>query len=103
MIRKLQGLSNREYGRHAGVSAPYVQKLVAGGKIPCLADGSLDPVACDAARARNTIVGRGQRRQRQGSPSGGRNSFLECIACGDSFGVIRSEERRGGEEGRSPW
>jgi hypothetical protein len=90
MAKKRRGLSRREYGRHAGISAAYVSALVADSKIPTLPDGSLDAVACDAARARNTDAGRYRRRQgaRQGSPTGYRNSFIECDACGDSYGLI---------------
>jgi hypothetical protein len=90
MAKRRQGLSRRQYGRHAGISAAYVSALVADSKIPTLQDGSLDPEACDAARLRNTDAGRYRRRQaaRQGSPTGYRNSSLQCDACGDSFGVI---------------
>ena len=86
MINRRQGLSRREYGRHAGISAAYVSKLVGDAKIPTLSDGSLDPVACDAARARNTIVGRGQRRLRRNAPES-IGSRPACDACGELYSV----------------
>ncbi|MGO9539828.1 MAG: hypothetical protein ACLPN2_04430 [Terriglobales bacterium] len=87
--KQRQGLSNRQYGKHAGVSAPYVQKLVNAGKIPVLPDGSLDPVACDAARARNTIMGRGQRRQGKDFEQA-LGGYAECIGCGEEYPLIAS-------------
>jgi hypothetical protein len=93
MLKKRQGLSRREYGRHAGISAAYVSALVADAKIPTLPDGSLDAASCDAARARNTVQGRGQRRlqrqaARQGYPTGARNSFPECMGCRERYSVL---------------
>jgi hypothetical protein len=90
MNKRRQGLSRREYGRHAGISAAYVSKMVGDGKISLLPDGSIDARAADAQRAQRTIVGRGQRRiqMRQGSPTGGRNSFPVCTGCGEGYGLI---------------
>ena len=90
MIKKKRGISLRSYSRLAGVSLAYVQKMLLRGKISSLPDGSLDLEACDRARARNTVQGRGQRRHaaRQGSPTGYRNSSLQCDARGDSYGLI---------------
>ena len=88
---KRQGLSIRQYAKHAGTSHVYISKLLAAGKIPCLPDGSLDPLACDEARARNTIVGRGQRRMgREVQSADLRNLHLECAACGESYSLIDS-------------
>ena len=86
MNKTRQGLSNRQYAKHAGVSAPYVQKMVAAGKIPCLPDGTLDPAACDLARSQNTVMGRGQRRIRRNArePISSRS---DCLACGDRYSV----------------
>ena len=86
MNKTRQGLSNREYAKHAGVSATYVQKMVAAGKIPCLPDGSLDPAACDLARSRNTVMGRGQRRIRRNAREL-ISSRSDCLACGDRYSV----------------
>ena len=66
MNKLRQGLSRRGYAVHAGISHVYVCKLIERGKIPVLGDGSLDPVACDNARASNTVQGRGQRRLQPG-------------------------------------
>jgi|ERR1017187_5890895 hypothetical protein len=86
MAKRRQGLSRREYGRHAGISAAYVSALVADSKIPTLADGSLDAVACDLARSQNTVMGRGQRRIRRNArePISSRS---DCLACGDRYSV----------------
>jgi hypothetical protein len=86
MISKRQGLSRRQYGRHAGITAAYVSKLVGDGKIPTLPDGSLDPAACDAARARHTRVGLGQRRMRRNVPES-IGSCSDCHACGELYSV----------------
>lgn len=93
MTKQRQGLSNRQYAKHAGVSAPYVQKLVNRGKIPVLEDGSLDAAACDLARSRNTISGRGQRRlqrRRRVTSQVPAGSYAECVGCGESFRVLDS-------------
>src|ERR1700693_1820540 len=50
------------YAKLAGIRPSYVQRLVAEGKLPTLPDGSLNPLACDEARRRTTVVGKGQRR-----------------------------------------
>ena len=84
MINRRQGLSRREYGRHAGISAAYVSKLVGDKKIPLLPDGSIDARVADAARARNTIVGRGQRRLRRNAPES-IGSCSDCHACGEVY------------------
>ena len=87
------GCSLREYARRARISLSYVQKLLARGKITALPDGSLDPAACDLARSRNTVLGRGQRRLRRAEHTGmpsGRNSFPECCGCGENFSRLDS-------------
>jgi hypothetical protein len=93
MNKRRQGMSRRQYGKHAGTSAAYVSKLIAKGKLPVLPDGSLNAAACDLARAANTNMYRGERRRqrqaaREGEPTGARNSFPDCLACGESYSVI---------------
>ena len=44
-------MNQSEYAIHRGVSAPYISRLVKLGKIPKQRDGSIDPVAADAALA----------------------------------------------------
>jgi hypothetical protein len=89
MNKRRQGLSRRGYAAHAGVSHVYVCKLIERRKIPVLADGSLDPVACDNARARNTVQGRGQRRlqRRQAARESecAASGHAECTGCGETF------------------
>jgi hypothetical protein len=43
------GLSHRAYARHRGVSHTAVQKALRSGRIAALPDGTIDPVAADAA------------------------------------------------------
>ena len=43
------GVSLRTYARHRGCSLFAVQKARASGRIPVLADGTIDPAAADAA------------------------------------------------------
>jgi hypothetical protein len=45
-----QGVSGREYATMIGKHHSWVSRMVRSGKLPALADGSLDPVACNAAR-----------------------------------------------------
>jgi hypothetical protein len=90
MAKKQQGISQREYAKLAGVRPSYVQRLVATGKLPVLPDGSLDSVACDAARAKFTRVGRGQRRWQRRHPESAERtiapqaekSIRMCNLCG---------------------
>jgi hypothetical protein len=44
-------MNQTEYAAHRGVSGAYISKLVKLGKIPKLADGSIDPDVADAALA----------------------------------------------------
>jgi hypothetical protein len=89
------GLSQRGYAKHAGVTGPYVAKLIKQGKLPTLADGSLDAVACDAARSRNTNVVKGILRKRR---QAARNrpapkqaqAWLRCVACGEQYRVAEA-------------
>jgi hypothetical protein len=82
--KKQRGLSQRKYAAHAGVALSYIQKLLNQGKLPVLADGSLDPAACDAARARNTVVGRGRRRLQGITLTA---SSAVCSGCGETFSI----------------
>jgi hypothetical protein len=87
-----QGVSQRQYAKQAGCSAAYIQKLISQGKLPVLQDGTLDPDACDAARAKFTRVGRGKRRweRRHGTrrtPLGLMFRRVTCSGCGESVRV----------------
>jgi hypothetical protein len=50
----MEGMSERQYAAHAGVSRGAVQKARAAGRLVLLADGSIDAAASDARRAAAT-------------------------------------------------
>jgi hypothetical protein len=54
MTVQRQGMSEREYAAHAGVSRGAVQKARASGRLVLHADGSIDATASDARRAQAT-------------------------------------------------
>jgi hypothetical protein len=85
MISRRRGLSRREYGRHAGISAAYVSKMVADRKIPILPDGSIDARAADASRAQRTRVGKGQRRL--GLQATTESPTACCAGCGATYNI----------------
>ncbi len=99
MNKRRLGVSQRAYARLAGVALSYVQKLIRAGKLPTLPDGTLDARACDAARARNTNMYRGERRRmRQAARAGAAEATLPiyhtCSGCHESFREI--DARAGG-------
>jgi hypothetical protein len=47
-----QGISIRSFARRIGLSHAYVHRLVRRGTLPTLANGKLDPAACERALAR---------------------------------------------------
>jgi hypothetical protein len=81
----------RRYAEHAGVAVSYVSKMAARGAIPVLPDGSIDPIAADEARQRNTIVGRGQRKDHRTrmQPS---TRLVPCKGCGEPYRPSESAE-----------
>jgi hypothetical protein len=54
MTTERHGMSERAYGRHAGLSRGAVQKARASGRLVLNADGSIDAAASDARRAQQT-------------------------------------------------
>ena len=60
----MQGMSEREYAAHAGVSRGAVQKAKASGRLVLLPDGSIDAAGSDARRAANTDPARGRAAER---------------------------------------
>jgi hypothetical protein len=90
MNKARSGISQRAYARHAGVSGPYVAKLIKQGKLPTLPDGSLDSVACDVARSRNTNVIEGILRKRRRAALNRlmpkqAQAWLRCAGCGEQY------------------
>ncbi len=86
-------MTQKEYAEHIDRSQQYVSKLITEGKIPTLRDGSIDPDAADAARARNTNLFRGEirhrrrkARQRAPQPQQLRTGAVPvCQGCGDHY------------------
>lgn len=79
------GMSQRAYAKRVGVHPSYIGKLVREHKIPANPDGSIDPATADAARERNTLQGRGQRKWQKRHPAPVKPvtaaMALECSAC----------------------
>ena len=50
----MQGMSERRYAAHAGLSRGAIQKAKTAGRLVLHADGSIDPTASDARRAATT-------------------------------------------------
>jgi hypothetical protein len=85
MATRQQGVSLRQYAKHAGCSLTYIQRLLAQGKIKALPDGTLDQRLCDAYRAQNTCVGKGQRRR--GLKDTTNASTASCSGCGEAYNI----------------
>jgi hypothetical protein len=93
---KTVGISQRAYAEQIGVHHSYVAKMIRRGAIPVLSDGSIDPEAADAARAKFTRVGRGQRRWKRrhpaqpvavavNPPTSGSKATPICQGCGARY------------------
>ncbi|MFO1156636.1 MAG: elements of external origin [Rhodospirillales bacterium] len=109
-----QGLSEREYARHAGLSRPAVAKARLLGKLVLFADGSIDAAASDRRRGDNTDPARqpevlaGQRPvpeaalasvnealKEQGLPTGGAaGGGVTFVHARTSNEVMKAHERR---------
>mgnify|MGYP001162884668 CR=1 FL=1 len=63
----MQGMSERQYAAHAGISRGAVQKARAAGRLVLLPDGSIDAAASDARRAAATDPAK--QRGRTGKPA----------------------------------
>lgn len=95
----MQGMSERQYAAHAGISRGAVQKARAAGRLVLFPDGSINVAASDARRAAMTDAAKQRVRARasgvkpvaaaatgavrdilreQGLPSGSRASFAEA-------------------------
>jgi hypothetical protein len=110
----LQGLSERQYAAHAGVSRGAIQKAKTAGRLVLFADGSIDAAASDARRAASTdpakqrdpvagrtkpvpdaavsAVGETLREQGLAAPSvGSGTTFLQAKTANE---VLKAQERR---------
>jgi hypothetical protein len=58
----MQGLSERQYAAHAGLSRGAVQKAKASGRLEMFPDGSIDAAASDARRAATTDPSKSHRK-----------------------------------------
>jgi len=110
----MQGLSERQYAAHAGLSRGAIQKAKAAGRLVMLPDGSIDAAASDARRAEATdssktrrapapalkpvpetavaAVGDTLREQGLAAPAvGGGTTFLQAKTANE---VLKAQERR---------
>lgn len=88
-------MNQAEYAAHIDRSQQYVSRMVREGKIPVASDGSIDPVAADQARNRNTNLFRGEVRHRRRQARQARQvrsaepstpiSALLCDGCGGHY------------------
>ena len=110
----MQGLSERKYATHAGLSRGAIQKAKAAGRLVLHADGSIDVAASDRKRAAMTdpskqrgssnaklkpvpdaalsAVGQTLREQGMRAPAtGGNTTFLQAKTANE---VLKTQERR---------
>ena len=110
----MQGMSERQYADHVGLSRGAIQKAKAAGRLVLHDDGSIDPAASDARRTATTdpaksraaprasvkpvpdaalsAVGDTLREQGLASPaSGGGTTFLQAKTANE---VLKAQERR---------
>ena len=110
----MQGLSERKYAAHAGLSRGAIQKAKAAGRLVLFADGSIDAAASDRMRAAMTdpskqrgnanaklkpvpeaalsAVGETLREQGLSAPAtGGNTTFLQAKTANE---VLKAQERR---------
>ena len=57
----MQGMSERDFAAHAGLSRGAIQKAKRNGRLALFADGSIDAAASDARRAETTDPDQQQR------------------------------------------
>ena len=116
----MQGMSERQYAAHAGISRGAVQKARAAGRLVLYADGSIDAAASDARRAaatdparRRAPAGRAAVRpvpeaalgsvretlKEQGLPAGPRVSYVEARTAHEiakaHLARLKLQERKG--------
>jgi hypothetical protein len=85
MDKQSEACSLRQYARHCGCAPSYICKLVARGVLVRNPDGTLDQRRCDALRALNTNMVRGELRKiRRGADLTG-VTRRKCLGCGDSY------------------
>lgn len=92
----MDGMSEREYSSHSGLSRGAIQNAKRGGRLVFYADGSINPSASDARRAEMTDPDQ-QRRSLGGdvviptSGSGGSDSYLKARTA---LTVYQAQERQ---------
>jgi hypothetical protein len=110
----MQGMSERQYAAHAGLSRGAIQKAKAAGRLVLLSDGSIDAAASDRQRADMTdpsktrktpaiklkpvpeaaVTAVGDTLREEGLPSpaaGGATTFLQARTANE---VLKAQERR---------
>jgi hypothetical protein len=117
----MQGMSERQYAAHAGVSRGAVQKARAAGRLVLLPDGSIDAQASDIRRAATTDPSKQRARpskparfkpvpeaalgsvretlKEQGLPAGGNVTFVQARTAHEiakaHLARLKLQERRG--------
>ena len=92
----MNGMSEREYSTHSGLSRGAVQNAKRGGRLVCYADGSINAAASDVRRVEMTDSDQ-QRRSLGGdaamptSGSGGTDSYLKARTA---LTVYQAQERQ---------
>ena len=87
----MQGMSEREYAAHAGISRGAVQKAKAAERLVLHSDGSIDAAASDARRAQTTdpaksrLADRGHLAAVPDAPDAPASSGSQSPGSGDSF------------------
>ncbi|MBK8909251.1 MAG: hypothetical protein IPM60_15640 [Rhodospirillales bacterium] len=113
MTAQRQGMSEREYARHAGISRGAVQKARSSGRLVLHADGSIDAAASDARRSQATDLAKQRGRRDEAmrpvpraavgavsetlrehgmpEPAGGNMTYLQARTANE---VLKAHERR---------
>ncbi len=89
----MQGMSERDYAAHAGISRGAIQKAKRTGRLALFADGSIDAAASDARRAESTDPDQ-QRRSVGESALSGPGESSSYLKARTALTVYQAQERQ---------
>ncbi len=89
----MQGMSERDYAAHAGLSRGAIQKAKRAGRLALFADGSIDAAASDARRAETTDPDQ-QRRSVGESSLTGPGESSSYLKARTALTVYQAQERQ---------
>ncbi|PRY23516.1 hypothetical protein CLV78_1045 [Aliiruegeria haliotis] len=89
----MQGMSERDYAAHAGLSRGAIQKAKRTGRLALFADGSIDAAASDARRAETTDPDQ-QRRSVGESALSGPGESSSYLKARTALTVYQAQERQ---------